>query len=93
MIFKDPADLTIENLMDDTYTRGYISNRKKTSDSTSLTEDEMMFQAFALSKVQLIEGDGIDGVTNTFAAAVWFIDFVVESLQSFFYFVDLANTG
>lgn len=93
MIFKDPADLTIENLMDDTYTRGYISNRKKTSDSTSLTEDDMMYQLFAFSKVQLIEGDGIDGVTNTFAAAVWFIDFVLESTQSIFLFVDLANTG
>jgi hypothetical protein len=79
--------------MDDTYTRGYISNRKKTSDSTSLTEDDMMYQAFAFSKVQLIEGDGIDGVTNTFAAAIWFIDFVAESMQSIFYFVDLANTG
>lgn len=79
--------------MDDTYTRGYISNRKKTSDSTSLTEDDMKYQAFAFSKVQLIEGEGVDGVTNTFAAAVWFIDFVLESTQSIFLFVDLANTG
>ena len=34
-----------------------------------------------LSKIQLIEGDGIDGVTNTFAAALWLIDFFMEGAK------------
>jgi hypothetical protein len=50
-------------------------------------------QAFSISKLQLVEGDGIDGVTNTFAATVWLVDFIIEALISNFVFVDVANTG
>ena len=50
-------------------------------------------QLFSISKLQLVEGDGIDGVTNTFAATVWLVDFIIEALISEFVFVDVANTG
>lgn len=33
-----------------------------------------------MSRVRLVPGNGTDGITNTFAAAVWWIDFIMESL-------------
>ena len=27
------------------------------------------------------DGDGIDGVTNTFAAAIWFVDFAISAME------------
>lgn len=29
--------------------------------------------------MRLVQSNGIDGVTNTFAAAIWWIDFIMES--------------
>ena len=39
----------------------------------------------SISSLKIVEGDGIDGVTNTFAAALWYIDFMMEvSLFGFY---------
>ena len=40
-----------------------------------------------------MEGDGIDGITNTFAAAIWWVDFVMTITTYQVYDVHYYNSG
>ena len=46
-----------------------------------------------VSKFSLIEGDGIDGVTNTFAAVLWLIDFSLEVSLYSVYDISYYSSG
>ena len=44
-----------------------------------------------ISSIKFVEGDGIDGVTNSFAAAIWVVDFTMEA--ALFQFYDINFEG
>lgn len=72
IIFPDPAQLTIANLLSDNYTSGYIT-RRLTVDGTSFLSSLKSFY-IKLNDVRLVENPmGVDGLTNSFAATIWVI--------------------
>lgn len=82
IIFLDPTLATVNNLLSDNYTKGYFSRRLRVNSTFTYTN---FSQLAALERVRLVPGQGIDGVTNTFAAAVWWIDFLMQAaLHGFF---------
>lgn len=63
-------------MLSDNYTKGYLVRRFKVNSSYSFTNFSKLT---SLSRVRLVDGEGIDGVTNSFAAAIWWIDFLMEA--------------
>jgi len=76
-IFTNPALATIPNLLSDNYTKGYIKRRATVNSSFAYTN--FVGYKVAFSQVKIVGEKGIDGITNTFAAALWWLDFVCES--------------
>ena len=72
-IFDDISLVTVENLLDDNYTKGYLKRRMTVDSSTYFAKFDTY--PVSLSDVRLVDGEGVDGVTNTMAAALWMIDF------------------
>ena len=75
-------------MLDDNYTRGYLERRAKITPLISYSS--FNFGA-SLQRVRLVNGEGIDGITNSFAAAIWWIDFLMESV--FYEFFDVSIEG
>lgn len=69
-------DATINNLLSDNYTKGYLKRRFRVNSTFYYST---FTTPVAFQRVRLVNGSGIDGVTNTFAAAVWWIDFAMEA--------------
>lgn len=68
--------------MKDDSTKGYIQDLA--------SNDLVSYGSFAdlyvcISSLKLVEGNGIEGVTNSFAAAIWLIDFYFEAALFGFY--------
>jgi hypothetical protein len=76
VIFKDIAQATIPNLLSDQYTKLYLANRFVVNSTFSWTS----FGSYplAINDIRLTSEKGVDGVTNSFAAALWAIDFIFE---------------
>lgn len=51
------------------------------------------YDSARLSKISMIEGNGIDGVTNTFAAAIWLVDFLMEATMYYFWDISYYSSG
>ncbi len=82
----DPTLATINNLLSDNYTKGYFTRRLRVNSTFTYTN---FSELAALERVRLVPNEGIDGVTNTFAAAVWWIDFLMEAALHGFYDVSI----
>jgi hypothetical protein len=74
VIFKDIAQATIPNLLSDQYTKLYLTSRFVVNSTFSWTS----FNNYPLgiNDIRLTTGKGVDGVTNSFAATLWAIDFI-----------------
>lgn len=77
IVFQDQNDLTITSLLSDDATRGYLAKRFKVNDTFtySVFHDR---ENVAISDIRITTGMGKDGVTNTFAAALWAIDMTIS---------------
>jgi hypothetical protein len=75
IIFKNIADATIPNLLSDTYTKLYLANRFYVNSTFSWTN--FNYYPLGISDIKLTDGMGVDGVTNSMAAALWAIDFIL----------------
>ena len=76
IIFKNITDVTISNLLSDTYVDQYITNRVTGLDGTYYDPWDYYI---AFNDVRLTNSIGVDGVTNSFAAALWTLDFALTS--------------
>ena len=76
IIFTNIADATIANLLSDTYVDQYITNRVTGLDGTYY--DPWNYY-LAFNDIQLTNSIGVDGVTNSFAAALWTLDFALKA--------------
>lgn len=83
VIFKNSADVTIANLMNDTYVDTYIKNRLTQPNGTY---NDPYLYPIALSDIRLTNTTGVDGVTNSFAAALWALDFSLKYMSIGGYF-------
>jgi hypothetical protein len=76
-VFPDTTKLTIENLLSETYTSEFIKNRFIVN-GTSFTST-LSYYMTSMSDVRLVEAyEGVNGLTNSFAAAIWAIEFTME---------------
>lgn len=71
IVFKNSSDATIANLLSETYSSVYL--KKRLVDETNTTID-MASYAVAINDIRLTNDSGVDGVTNSFAAALWALD-------------------
>ena len=71
--------VTIENLLSENYTKGYLDRRTTVNDQLKYSSFEN--NLVSISNIKLVEGDGVDDLTNSFAAAIWCTDFIMESLS------------
>jgi hypothetical protein len=77
IIFQNKSDLTIENLLSDNYSMGYIQRRLTVNGTSFLSLIKHNFVAF--NNLQLVaDSTANNTVANTFAAALWAIDFIME---------------
>ena len=83
VLFKTLADATIANLMSDNYVDAYITKRLTQPNGTY--NDPKKYK-IALSDIKLTGTAGVNGVTNSFAAALWALDFSLKymSIGGFF---------
>ena len=51
------------------------------------------YAAVRISKFSIVEGDGIDGVTNSFAATIWVIDFALIALKHSLFDISYYSSG
>jgi hypothetical protein len=73
-VFQNAADLTIPNLLSDTYSKDYLISKFSANSSNTFSSFPDVTKSIGISNIKLIEGNGIDGITNSFAAALWLID-------------------
>ena len=83
VIYKNISDATISNLMNDTYVDGYI---KKRLTQPNGTYNDPSAYTYAFSDIRLTDTVGINGVTNSFAAAIWALDFSLKFMSIKGYF-------
>ena len=77
VVFPDPALLTIPNLLSSNYTKNYLL-RRLIINGTDYTS-KVFSNFFLITDLRLIPGDqGIDGLTNSFAAGLWAIEMSME---------------
>jgi hypothetical protein len=76
IIFPNASQLTIANLLSDNYTYGYI-NRRFIVNGTSFLKDVMSYLV-AFNNLQLVAEPTNNTLANSFAAALWAIDFIME---------------
>jgi len=91
VIFKKAADVTISNLMNDSYVDTYITKR--------LTQPNGNYNnpynyPIALTDIRLtnVSAAGVDGVTNSFAAALWALDFSLKYMSIGGYFASFYTS-
>ena len=71
IVFKNSSDATIANLMSETYSSVYLQNRLVDASNTTIN---MGKYAVAINDIRLTNDSGVDGVTDSFAAALWALD-------------------
>ena len=73
--FENDTDATLANLLSDQYLQARINQVFGSVKSNIINE------YVTISRMKLHYGNGIDGVTNTFASALWAADFIFEWLS------------
>lgn len=82
VVFSDPTLLTIGNLLSDNYTSQFIK-RRMTVGGTSYIKDFNLYLG-GINDIRLVDDPmGVPGLTDSFAAAIWAIEFMME-----FFYVD-----
>lgn len=89
--FENDTDATIANLLSEEYFQARINQ------VFSEVKQYVAEQYVTISRLKIHYGNGIDGVTNTFAAALWAADFIFNWLQmggyQVYFDTDLLGVG
>lgn len=72
--FKTEPELTIQNILSESYYQDYI-NQRFTSSSGVL---DPTLGYLVITDLRMNPGKGVDGVTNSMASAIWALDFLLE---------------
>lgn len=82
VIFPDPTLLTLDNLLSDNYTSQYLMRRMTVNGTSFITDFNQYLGGF--NDVRLVDDPmGVPGLTDSFAAAIWAIEFIME-----FFYID-----
>ena len=77
VVFPNPSDLTINNLLSENYTTQYIQRRFTVGGKSYLSD--LSWYSVSINDIRLIDSyKGVDGLTNSFAAAIWTIEMIME---------------
>lgn len=78
--FPNASELTIANLLSETYTSQFLAKRLNVGGVSYL--NDLVDYLGNINDLRLVEDDiGVDGLTNSFAASIWAIEIAME----FFY--------
>ena len=76
-IFPNASQCTVANLLSDTYTYQFINKRLSPGGVSYV--NQMLYNLVTISDLRLVDDYAATGsAANTFAAAIWAIDFVME---------------
>ena len=95
VVFPDPSKITIEGILSDNATKYYLRERFRVNDTYAYSDFSKLW--LGINDIKLTTGMGVDGVTNTFAAALWALDIILEFIQmngwdiNFNHFLDPNN--
>lgn len=77
VVFPNISDLTINNLLSENYTTQYLQ-RRFTRNGRNYIGNFMSYDVF-FQDLRLVNNyDGVDGLTNSFAAAIWAVEIIME---------------
>ena len=76
IVFKNPAKLTLEKILSDNATKYYLRDRFTVNDTYAYNDFSNLY--LGINDIRLTTGNGVDGLTNAFAAALWAIDITFE---------------
>lgn len=79
IVFPDPTKITIEGILSDNATKYYLRERFRVNDTFAYSDFSNLW--LGINDIKLTTGNGVDGVTNTFAAALWALDIILEFMQ------------
>jgi hypothetical protein len=88
ILFKNSTEATIDNLMSDHYSIGYLQRRLVNELGEVISIKDFYV---GISEIKQISGSGIDGVTNTFASALWALDIAIEYAAMGGFFINFYN--
>jgi hypothetical protein len=71
ILFRNSSLATISNLLNDTYSKGFIDSVLVHANGSRIS---MAQYAIGINEMRITNDSGIDGITNSFAAALWAID-------------------
>jgi hypothetical protein len=71
ILFLNSSLATISNLLNDTYSKGFIDSVLVHANGSRIN---MAQYAIGINEMRITNDSGIDGITNSFAAALWAID-------------------
>ena len=74
IVFKNNSLATIDNLLHENYSRVYLRNRLVDANKKLI---DFLTYPIAISDIRLTNDSGVNGVTNSFAAALWALDITV----------------
>ncbi len=75
VVFPDPNKITIEGILSDNATKYYLRERFRVNDTYAYSDFSKL--SLGINDIKLTTGFGVDGVTNTFAAALWALDIIL----------------
>jgi hypothetical protein len=77
IVFQNVSELTIANLLSEKYTKSYLEKRFTVNGTAYY--NQFNWDYVAINDIRLVEDPkGIDGLTNSFAAALWAIEMIME---------------
>lgn len=77
VVFPNLSDLTIDNLLSENYTTQYLQ-RRFTRNGRNYISD-LQFNSVNFQDIRLVDSyEGVDGLTNSFAAAIWAVELSME---------------
>jgi hypothetical protein len=76
IVFKDPSKITLEGILSDNATKYYLKERFTINETYAYSDFSKLWMT--ISDIKLTTGNGVDGLTNTFAAAIWAVDIILE---------------
>ncbi len=79
VVFPDPTKITIEAILSDNATKYYLRERFRVNETYAYSDFAKL--PLGINDIKLTTGNGVDGMTNTFAATLWALDIIFEFIQ------------
>jgi len=89
ILFLNSSLATISNLLNDTYSKGFLTSNFVNPNGSAIN---LTKYPVGINEIRITNDSGINGITNSFAAALWAIDISAEFISMGGHFINFYNT-